>query len=53
MILGYPAKVVVRLVLKILTYLLYGVTLLTAYGGYMNPEWFTLPSMGVLFFQQP
>lgn len=38
------------MVLKILTYLLYVVTLLTAYGGYMNPEWFTLPSMGVLFF---
>ena len=47
---GYPVRVVLRLVLKILTYLIYGVTLLTAYGGYMNPTLFTLPSMGVIFF---
>lgn len=39
-----------RLVLKVCSYLLYFLTLLTAYGGFINPEWWTLPSMGVLFF---
>lgn len=40
----------VRLALKIATGILYILTLLAAYGGYFNPEWWTLPAIGVLFF---
>lgn len=41
---------ILRLAAKILTAIIYFVTLVSAYGGYFNPEWFTLPAMGVLFF---
>lgn len=43
-------NMIVRPALKILTWVLYIATLLAAYGGYMNPEWWTLPSIAVLFF---
>lgn len=48
--LKYPIKYIIRLALKVCTYILYALTLLTAYGGYVNPEWMTLPSMGVILF---
>lgn len=41
---------VLRAVAKIFTILLYIATLLSAYGGYFNPEWWTMPAIGVLFF---
>lgn len=37
-----------RLVLKIASYLLYLLTIVAAYGGRMNPDFFTLPSIMVL-----
>lgn len=46
----FPLKLVLQPALKILTWILYLITLLVAYGGYMNPDWWTLPAMGVLFF---
>lgn len=39
-----------RLAGKLFTVALYVVTLLTAYGGYVNPHLWALPSIGVLFF---
>lgn len=39
-----------RLAAWILSWILYIATLMAAYGGYMNPEYWTLPSIGVLFF---
>lgn len=36
---------IIRLVCKIATMLLYLVTLAAAYGGFVNPQYFTLPSM--------
>lgn len=41
---------IVRLALKVLTIVLYIVTLVAAYGGYFDPAWFTLPAIGVLVF---
>lgn len=46
----FTLKLLLSPLLKILTYLLYALTLLTAYGGYLNPEWWTLPALGLLFF---
>lgn len=43
-------KIVIKPILKILTWILYIVTLVSAYGGYFNPDWWTLPALGVLFF---
>lgn len=47
-------KAVVRLILriaaKVFTILLFLATLVSAYGGYFDPAWFTLPAIGVLFF---
>lgn len=43
-------KWVCRLIAKILTVLLYAATIVSAYGGYFNPTWWTLPAIGVLFF---
>ena len=40
----------IRLVAKILTVFLYFATILSAYGGYFNPVWWTLPAIGVLVF---
>ena len=39
-----------RLALKIFTICLYIITLVSAYGGYFNPAWWTFPAIGVLFF---
>lgn len=39
---------IIRTVLKILSYILYLVTLLSAFGGTINPEYFPLPSLLVL-----
>lgn len=39
-----------RLAAKAITVCLYILTLLSAYGGYFNPSWWTLPAIGVLFF---
>lgn len=41
---------ILRLALKVLTIVLYIATLLSAYGGYFDPVWWTLPAIGVLFF---
>ena len=35
---------------KVLSYLLYAVTIVAAYGGYINPEKMTLPAIAVLVF---
>ena len=43
-------KKCVALGAKILTVILYGFTLLSAYGGYINPERMTLPAIAVLLF---
>ena len=47
-------KTIVKHILKqgfrILSWVLYLLTLVTAYGGYFNPDWWTLPAIGVLFF---
>lgn len=43
-------KIVMMPALRIFTWVLYFLTLITAYGGYLNPHWWTLPAMGVLFF---
>lgn len=39
-----------RLAAKVLTAAIYILALISAYGGYFNPEWWTLPAIGVLFF---
>ena len=44
------AKTILKQAVKVCSWILYGATLLAAYGGYMNPDWWTLPSIGVLFF---
>lgn len=41
---------ILKLGFKLLSLVLYLFTLISAYGGYFNPEWWTLPSIGVLFF---
>ena len=50
MIISSATKSVIVSALKFLTGCLYLVTLLSAYGGYFNPHYWTLPSIGVLFF---
>lgn len=44
------AKRYLKWALVALSFMLYGVTILSAYGGYMNPERWTLPAMSVLVF---
>ena len=41
---------ILRLAAKILSVALFAATIVCAYGGYFNPEWWTLPSISVLFF---
>lgn len=41
---------ILKLTAKILTVILYVVTLMAAYGGYFNPAHWTLPAIGLLFF---
>ena len=41
----------IRTILRILSYILYFVTLLSAFGGMVNPEYFPLPSLLVLPLQ--
>ena len=47
---SFPVKLLLGPTLRIITWILYIITLVVAYGGYFNPEWFTLPAIGVLFF---
>lgn len=46
----FITKRVARIVAKILSYIIFFVTLISAYGGYCNPAVFTLPAMALLFF---
>lgn len=46
----FTFKLIMRPLLKAVSLLLFFVTLLTAYGGYLNPSFWTLPSMGVIVF---
>lgn len=39
---------IIRMIAKVASYLLYAATLLSAFGGYFNPRYFTLPAMAVL-----
>lgn len=47
---AYIVKAILKRLFKLATWLIYAVTLLAAYGGYFNPQWWTIPSIGVLFF---
>lgn len=46
----FVVKVVIRQAARVLSWGLFIVTLMAAYGGYFNPERWTLPAIGVLFF---
>lgn len=48
--LSLPFKMILRPALKVVSCLIYIITVVAAYGGYMNPQWWTLPSLAVLFF---
>lgn len=39
---------IIRIILKILSFILFAVTMLAAYGGKINPEYMTIPSVLVL-----
>lgn len=46
----FVVRQILRQAARILSWLLYFVTIMSAYGGYFNPERWTLPAIGVLFF---
>lgn len=43
-------KLILKTAAKVLAGILFALTLLFAYGGYLNPEHWTLPAVGVLVF---
>lgn len=50
MVIGFATRKILKLVAKIVTVLLFAATFLSAYGGYFNPQHWTLPAISLLFF---
>lgn len=46
----FITRKIFKIAAKILSYLLFVVTILFAYGGYCDPAYFTLPAIGLIFF---
>lgn len=46
----YVVRIILRRAAKVLSWLLYFITIMAAYGGYFNPDRWTFPSIWVLFF---
>lgn len=44
------SKRIMKRIAEVLSYLIFLLTLLAAYGGYVNPDHFTIPAIAVLFF---
>lgn len=45
-----PLKPVLKTVAKVCSYILFAITLISAYGGYFDPQRWTLPALSLLFF---
>lgn len=45
---GFVLKPIVKTILRILSFILFGITVFAAYGGRFNPEYFAIPGVAVM-----